>query len=252
MACSHEMPAYVLAGDNTPPMLPFPADEYEGRLASLRERMASLDLEAVLLTSMQTVAYYTGFLYCAFGRPYACVVTVEDFVTLSAGIDAPQPCRRSYGRNVIYTDWQRGNFWRALESVMPAAGRCGYEGDDLSHAGFKAAERTFPTVSWMDMSDELMWQRVVKSEREIELIAAGARIADAGGDAARGAIAAGERELDVAMAARDAMERLIAEQFPDSKHGLIAYDSDGGVAAKLEGHRFGKDEITKLVDGLLK
>ena len=34
-------------------------------------------LDAVVLTSMHNVAYYSGFLYCSFGRPYACVVTKD-------------------------------------------------------------------------------------------------------------------------------------------------------------------------------
>lgn len=42
------------------------------------------------------------------------------------------------------------------------------------------------------------------------------------------------------------------QQFPDSKHGLLVYGKGGEVVAKLEGHRFGKDEITGLVDGVLK
>ena len=31
------------------------------------------------------IAYYSGFLYCAFGRPYACVVTLATITTVSAG-----------------------------------------------------------------------------------------------------------------------------------------------------------------------
>ena len=72
-------------------MLPFADAEYEARLAGLRAIMADKGLDAVVLTSMHNVAYYSGFLYCAFGRPYAQVVTASDTVTFSAGIDAAQP-----------------------------------------------------------------------------------------------------------------------------------------------------------------
>ena len=51
-------------------------------------------LDAIVLTSMHNVAYYSGFLYCSFGRPYAAVVTATDCITVSAGIDAGQPWRR--------------------------------------------------------------------------------------------------------------------------------------------------------------
>ena len=71
--------------------LPFSAAEYADRLRRLRKTMESRGLDAVLLTSMQNIAYYSGFLYCAFGRPYGCIVTASDCVTISANIDAGQP-----------------------------------------------------------------------------------------------------------------------------------------------------------------
>ena len=70
--------------------LPFSADEYGDRLAKLRASMATKGIDACVLSSMPNVAYYSGFLYCAFGRPYALVVTATDDVTFSAGIDAAQ------------------------------------------------------------------------------------------------------------------------------------------------------------------
>ena len=51
--------------------LPFEPAEYEQRLAGLRATMMQKGLRACVLTSMHCVAYYSGFLYCSFGRPYA-------------------------------------------------------------------------------------------------------------------------------------------------------------------------------------
>ncbi|MEO1398971.1 MAG: aminopeptidase P family N-terminal domain-containing protein, partial [Pseudomonadota bacterium] len=67
--------------------LPFSRAEYDRRLSGLRQILASKGLEAAILTSMHGVAYYSGFLYCSFGRPYACVVTQDRSVTVSANID---------------------------------------------------------------------------------------------------------------------------------------------------------------------
>ena len=39
--------------------------------------MSGKDIDMTILTSMHNVAYYTGFIYCSFGRPYGCVVTQE-------------------------------------------------------------------------------------------------------------------------------------------------------------------------------
>ena len=77
--------------------LPFAAEEYEARLSRLRAAMGEAGVAAVVLTSMQNIAYYSGFLYCSFGRPYGLVVTETDSVTISAGIDAGQPWRRCHG-----------------------------------------------------------------------------------------------------------------------------------------------------------
>ena len=92
--------------------LPFSDKEYENRLKSLRKIITEKDLDAVILTSLQNIAYYSGFLYCSFGRPYACVVTPKRNIVVSANIDAGQPGRRCYGQNLIYTDWKRDNFLR--------------------------------------------------------------------------------------------------------------------------------------------
>ena len=107
-------------------VLPFADAEYEGRLAKLRASMAYLGVDACVFTSMHNIAYYSGFLYCAFGRPYALVVTATDNVTMSAGIDAAQPWRRGYGDNITYTDWQRNNYWRAIQSVAGSGRVIGY------------------------------------------------------------------------------------------------------------------------------
>ena len=61
--------------------LPFADSEYETRLKILRQTMHETGVDACVLTSMQNVSYYSGFLYCSFGRPYAQVVTKTDTVT---------------------------------------------------------------------------------------------------------------------------------------------------------------------------
>ena len=197
--------------------LPFSDQEYEQRLTGLRAMMAGLDLDVVVLTSMHNVAYYTGFLYCSFGRPYAAVITHDTSTTVSAGIDAGQPWRRCYGDNIIYTDWQRGNYFRAIKSLAPATKRMGIESDHMVLATRDALSAQFENVTMVDIAGNTMHQRMIKSAEEIALITAGANTADIGGEAIRDAIRVGTREIDVAMAGRDAMELEIARRFPDSE-----------------------------------
>ena len=197
-------------------VLPFSMAEYDRRLAGLRAIMAKEDVEAVVLTSMHSIAYYSGFLYCAFGRPYACVVTRNKAVTVSANIDGGQPWRRGAYENVVYTDWQRDNYWRAIRSEFGSASRVGIEGDHLTLAQH-AKLKDFLGAGTVDIAAATMTQRMIKSAEEIALIKEGARIADIGGEAVRDAIKVGTREIDVAMAGRDAMELEIARSHPDSE-----------------------------------
>ncbi|HFC04859.1 MAG TPA: M24 family metallopeptidase [Rhizobiales bacterium] len=203
-------------GEKAP--LPFSDTEYETRLNNLRAIMADKGLDAVLLTSMHNIAYYSGFLYCSFGRPYACIVTPDNCTTISANIDAGQPWRRCYGENLVFTDWQRDNYWTAAAHIIGDKTSIGFEADHLTLARYKEMSATFLAARLTDIAPDIMARRMVKSPAEIELITHGARIADIGGAAIRDAIKIDTRELDVAMAGRDAMELAIAETFPDAEY----------------------------------
>ena len=203
-------------GEKAP--LPFEAAEYEARLEELRERMEVAGVGAAVFTSMHNIAYFSGFLYCAFGRPYGLVVTETDCVTISAGIDAGQPWRRSFCDNLTYTDWQRDNFWRAVLSVTGEGQVIGYEGDHLTLMQRDKLEDFLRPVVMVDLYETTMRQRMHKSEAEIALIRQGAAVADVGGYAIREAIRLGAREIDVAMAGRDAMELEIARRFPEAEY----------------------------------
>ena len=55
--------------------LPFTKNEYVRRVNNLRSVMDQKNLDMIIITSMHNIAYYTGFIYCSFGRPYGCVIT---------------------------------------------------------------------------------------------------------------------------------------------------------------------------------
>lgn len=198
--------------------LPFAPEEYEARLARLRQDMEAEGIGAAVLTSMHNIAYHSGFLYCAFGRPYALVVTATDSVVISAGIDAAQPWRRAHGDAITYTDWQRDNYWRAVRAVTGTGAVIGVEADHLTLAQKARLEVFLAPAETRDIAPATMLRRMHKSPAEIALIRAGAETADIGGHAIREAIALGAREIDVAMAGRDAMELDIARRFPEAEY----------------------------------
>ena len=210
-------PEYFQLQNGNKARLPFSDAEYESRLGKLRLLMNTAGVDVMLLTSMHNIAYYSGFLYCSFGRPYACVVTADRCVTVSANIDGGQPWRRCYGENLIYTDWKRNNYWRAVKSIIGTANHVGIEADHMTVTARETMMSMLEGIEAKDLNVEIMALRMIKSAEEIELIKGGARTADIGGAAVKAAIKQGTREIDVAMAGRDAMELEISRSFPDSE-----------------------------------
>ena len=197
--------------------LPFTDNEYENRLKGLRKIIGENNLDVVILTSLQNIAYYSGFLYCSFGRPYACVVTAERNIVVSANIDAGQPGRRCYGENIIYTDWERDNYFKAIISLVKKVKKIGIEKDHLTMERHQNLKDSLDDAQIIDIAPFTMLQRMIKSEEEINLIKSGARIADIGGEALVKEIKVGATEIDIAMAGRDAMEKAIAKFHPNSE-----------------------------------
>jgi creatinase len=201
--------------------LPFSDKEYQTRVDSLREVMSKNNLDMIILTSMHNIAYYTGFIYCSFGRPSGCVVTENKISTISANIDASQPWRRSHTDNVIYTDWKRDNFLKAIVSIIgrdEPPKNIGIENDHVTVDVKEKLTSIFIFSSFRDVSNDLMNLRMIKSNEEIEIIKNGARIADLGGEEIVKNIRVGESELEIAIAGRDRMEREIAKTYPDAEY----------------------------------
>ncbi|MDA7847693.1 aminopeptidase P family protein [bacterium] len=201
--------------------LPFTDQEYQRRLANLRTVMSKNNLDMIILTSMHNIAYYTGFIYCSFGRPYGCIVMANKISTISANIDASQPWRRSHSDNIIYTDWKRDNFLKAIVSIIgrdEPPKNIGIENDHVTLDVKEKLTSIFTFSVFSDVSKDLMQLRMIKSAEEIEIIKNGARIADLGGEEIKKNIKVGESELEIAIAGRDKMEREIAKTYPDAEY----------------------------------
>ncbi|KAF2715816.1 creatinase, partial [Polychaeton citri CBS 116435] len=137
--------------------------------------------------------------------------------TVSAGIDAGQPYRRTFGDNLTYTDWQRDNYFHALQQLLPGVKRVGIEFDHVSIDLRRLFEGAFPGVEFIDVGAPTMWLRTIKSSEEIALIKEGAATADVGGAAIAHAIREDVPEYEVALAGTQAMVRHIAERFPHAE-----------------------------------
>ncbi|OYU47072.1 MAG: creatininase [Rhizobiales bacterium PAR1] len=202
-------------GDKVKPT--FSAAEMERRQNGLRRALAELKLDAALLTSYHNINYFSDFLYCYFGRKYAFIVTDKKAISVSAGIDAGQPWRRTFGDNITYTDWRKDNYFFALQQELKGAKRVGIEFDHVNLEFHQQLRDALPGVELVDIGQTTMWMRTIKSAEEIALIKEGARTADLGGEAIRAALKENIAEHEVALAGTQAMVRHIAKTFPHAE-----------------------------------
>jgi creatinase len=193
---------------------PFSDAEMKRRQDDVRGWMAANNVDAALFTSYHCINYYSGWLYCYFGRKYGMVIDQDKATTISAGIDGGQPWRRSFGDNITYTDWRRDNFYRAVRQLTPGVKRLGIEFDHVnldfrnaarSGAAGRRVCRHRPALD-VDALDQV--------GRGAQADPRGARICDVGGGPWRVRVKAGVPEHEVAIASTNAMIREIAKSFP--------------------------------------
>ena len=216
-----ERPDFFTLKNGEKAKLPFSNEEYNKRLIKLRSIMDKDNLDMIILTSMHNIAYYSGFIYCSFGRPYGCIITENKIVTISANIDASQPWRRSHCENIIYTDWKKDNFLKAITSIIDEneiPKNIGIENDHITLEMNEKIQSIFSASALTDISKKLMKLRMIKSKEEIEIIKNGARIADIGGEEIVKNIEEGATELEIAITGRDKMEKEIAKTYPDAEY----------------------------------
>jgi creatinase len=216
-----ERPDFFELKNGSKVKLPFSQIEYQNRLDKLRTTISKNNLDMIILTSMHNIAYYTGFIYCSFGRPYGCVISEKKMVTISANIDSSQPWRRSFCDNVIYTDWKKDNFLKAIVSIIAKdqpPNNIGIENDHVTIEIKEKLNSLFSFSKFKDVSKDLMKLRIIKSKEEIEIIRNGAKIADIGAGEIVKHIKVGASELEIAMTGRNKMELEIAKIYPEAEY----------------------------------
>jgi creatinase len=192
----------------------FSKQEMQRRLDGLRAAMAERNIDEVLFTSYHNINYYSDFLYCYFGRLFGLVVTQDNSTSISANIDGGQPWRRTFGDNLVYTDWHRDNYFVAVKRLIADGLRVGVEYDALNIENLRKLKGALPAAEFVDIGKSAMKLRMVKSDEEIAHIKESARIADVGGYACAEAIGVGVPEYEVALHATQAMVREIGQNLP--------------------------------------
>lgn len=157
-----ELPSLLTIENGEKVSATFSLSEYQNRQSKLRQLMEELEIDHVLFSSIHNINYYADFIYCSFGRFYGLVVSPEKVVTISANIDAGQPWRRTVGDyNVVYTDWQRDNYFKAVAQEIPNRGRVGIEFDHLPLERLNKLKTVLPNVQFVDISAACMKLRMM-------------------------------------------------------------------------------------------
>ncbi len=193
---------------------PFSDAEMSRRQNGLRAHLANHKIDVALFTSYHNINYYSGFLYCYFGRKFGLVIDAKSATTITPAIDGAAPWRRTFGDNITYTDWRKDNYFRAIQGITKGIKRLGIEFDHVSLDFKTQLEDAFPGVELIDIAAPTMWMRTIKSSEEHTLIKHGTRICNVGAQACMDALKAGAGEHEVALASTNAMVRDIASSFP--------------------------------------
>ena len=123
--------------------------------------------------------------------------------------------------NIIYTDWKKDNFLKAIVSVVgrdEPPKNIGIENDHVTLEIKEKLNSLFKFSKFKDVSRDIMNLRTIKSDEEINLIKNGARVADIGAEETVKHIKVGASELEIAMAGRDKMELEIERIYPDAEY----------------------------------
>lgn len=201
--------------------LTFSPAEFERRLTNAREVMAAKGVDVLILTSMHNIKYFSDFVPSPFGRTFGIVITPEDSITVTPWVDGGMPWRTTHGENIVYSDWESKNFYRAVQDTLNERNirpeSIGVEFDGLTVEQYEAFQEWFSGAKLINVAEALMNQRVVKSDEEITLIRHGARIADIGGRAIKNAIREGITEYELAFIGTEAIVPEIAKVYPSKE-----------------------------------
>jgi len=162
------------------------------RLGHFQQRLAALGLDCALLVHSRDILYY-----CGTAQPAILMVAPGDYHLL---------VRRSL-------DFALGETWLAPDRVSAGgldkararltamgitAGRMGLETDIIPADIFLRIQRLFPAFTLVPVSPEILQQRMIKDQEEIEHIRTACAIMQAGHDRVFEVLKAGMTELELA------------------------------------------------------
>jgi Xaa-Pro dipeptidase len=185
--------------------MPFPIDEYETRVARVREQMAARKLDVLIIDQTELLAYLTGFSISE-NMYRACLLPIDDEpVMILRAVDLGPFEESSWlTSSVAFADWEDPIQVLAdtIRKLGCAQARVGLDEDSycMPLSRFKRLAATLPDACFVDFSGVMAELRARKSEREIAVLRRAAEIGDLGIAAALKASGEGRSARDAAAA----------------------------------------------------
>jgi Xaa-Pro aminopeptidase len=185
------------------------------RIAQVREAMTRKQLDALLISSLVSIRYLTGFT-----GSHALLIVTRDSVVFLSDIRYTQQAKeevRNCSRIVIT---KIGLLEEASQQCLLRRHRTGFEAHQVTYATYRRLRTLFPASSFVSTTNLVEDVMLVKDEQEIEMMRRAARISDRAFREVVTMIRPGVREVEIGAeisyvqrmlgAERDAFEIIVA------------------------------------------
>ncbi|VIO69772.1 Ectoine hydrolase [Bradyrhizobium ivorense] len=183
----------------------FPKDEYEARVAQVRQHMAARNIDVLIIDQSEFLVYLTGFPISE-NMYRACLLPCEgDPIMILRAVDLGPFNESSWvTKSVAFADWED-----PIQILADTIRRTGYAGarlgiDEESYCmplrRFKQLAARLTDATFVDFSGVMATLRARKTEREIAVLRRAAKIGDLGIAAALNVAGAGKSARDATAA----------------------------------------------------
>lgn len=191
--------------------LSFPEQEYDGRVAKLRQEMEARSLHGCVITSPEDIYYLTGLDYQGYFATHFLVVPAQDEMLLITRAHESRTIAYQVGNVRFHGYSETEDAGNAAAALMKKHGlakcRIGLQMRSLycPPAYTRSLMMVLDRAHWEDISDLVEGLRLVKSSREVELIRRAAKVSCAMIEAAIEVGRAGTSEREIAAEVHRAM-----------------------------------------------
>lgn len=215
----------------------FPAQEYQGRIARIQDKMRERGIDVLVLLAPETIHYVCGY-DAAWLAPLAefsgVIIPADTNPTLLVRSLEIKTARKQAINSRFYQDWEGP--WKALKEVVAEAralaGTIGVEENGITMRKLDGLKEAFPEARIVRAGGLVEGLMAEPSELEIEYTRKAGRITQAGFEKALAAIGRGVPLYKVINAATEAMyEAGMTEQRLDGMYtiSLVFAGPDGGA-----------------------